>query len=209
MSIAKTTEDYIENHPSVKDCVIKDIVNFSNLSRQIIKDSQLKKSDFDAVLIACRRYQRSNKQRHANEDLIIDLLEKSKIEVRTKICVAVIDKAVLTDELLSLEKEARKRKDIFYAIEGTSVITLVIPEQLLPLARRTFRNSIEKAQTDLALVIITSPEDIEETVGFFSYTSSLLSYVNVNIIETMSCFAETLFVIEEKDIGESMKALSP
>lgn len=209
MSIAKTTEDYIENHPSVKDCVIKDLVNFSNLSRQIIKESSLKKSDFDAVLIACRRYARSHKQKTANEDRIIALLEKSRIEVRNKICVVVIEKQVLTDELIDLEKEARKRREIFYAIEGTQVVTIVIPEQLLPLARRMFRSSINKTQTELAIVIITSPQDIEEIVGFFSYTSSLLSYRGVNIIETMSCWSETLFVIEEEDIGVAMKALSP
>jgi len=37
-SITKLTEDYILEHPSVKDCLKNDLVNFSSLSRKIAEE---------------------------------------------------------------------------------------------------------------------------------------------------------------------------
>jgi hypothetical protein len=59
MNITKLTESYIAEHPSVKDCLKKGFINYSSLTRQICKDLNLDaKKNFDAVLIACRRYYR-------------------------------------------------------------------------------------------------------------------------------------------------------
>ena len=54
MSVAKLTKKYIENHPSVNDCIKNNLINYSELARQICDKNKIDK--FDAVLIACRRY---------------------------------------------------------------------------------------------------------------------------------------------------------
>ena len=102
MNITKLTESYIESHPSLKDCLRKKLVNYSQLSRQIIKDGNLKSRDFDAVLIAARRYFRKLSKSAAAEDTIRLLLSNSRIEIKNKIVVVVIDRHVYTDDLLEL-----------------------------------------------------------------------------------------------------------
>ena len=207
MNIAKIAESYIESHPSVKDCLRKKLVNYSRLSRQIIKDGSMKSSDFDAVLIAARRYFRKLLKSAAAEDRIRSLLSRSRIEIKNKVAVVVIDKHIFTDDLLELERKIKKSRNVFYAIEGTGAITIITSAAFLDDIRSSFKSGIIKLWEGLALVIIASPEEIEETPGVFSYLSALLSDNGINILETMSCWSETLFVVAEKDIARVLGAL--
>ena len=54
----------------------------------------------------------------------------------------------------------------------------------------------------MAEVTLKSSEDVEKTPGVMAYLSTLLAENGVNIIETMSTWTDTLFVIEEKDIAK-------
>lgn len=200
MNITKLTEHYIDCHPSIKDCLKKRLLNYSKLSRQIIRDSSLKGSDFDAVLIAARRYFRKLAKSASAEDKIRLLLSSSRIEIKNKIIVAVIEKHVYTDDLLELERKIKKSRGVFYAIEGTDAITVITAAAFLADILAKFKSSVIKLWKDLALVVIASPEYIEETPGVFSYLSSMLSDRSINVLEAMSCWSETLFVVSESDI---------
>ncbi|TAL51632.1 MAG: hypothetical protein EPN86_06305 [Nanoarchaeota archaeon] len=208
MNITKTVEKTIESHPSIKDCMKKKLVNYSQLSREIIKETGLKSRDFDAVLIACRRYQEKLKNYTVQEDRIKKLLSKSDIEVKNNISVIVIDKTAYSEDLIELERLAKKRKSAYYAIEGTEVITIVLSSKILPEAKKRFSRAISHITENLALVLMSSAEEIEETIGSFAYLTSLLSYNGINIVETLSCWNETIFVVGEKDIAGVMKVLS-
>ncbi|MFC1691575.1 ACT domain-containing protein, partial [Nanoarchaeota archaeon] len=87
-NITKLTEKYILEHPSIKDCLKKGLINYSALTRQISKDHKIEA--FDAVLIACRRYKRKLKIDKANEENILEILKKSKIETKNKIVAVVL-----------------------------------------------------------------------------------------------------------------------
>src|SRR3989338_5883546 len=84
MNITKVTEQYINERPSIRDCVKKKLINYSRLSRQVIRESRLKSSDFDAVLIAARRYFWKLSKLAAAEDKIRSLLGRSRIEIKNK-----------------------------------------------------------------------------------------------------------------------------
>ncbi len=207
MNITKLTEQYIETHPSIKDCVKKKLINYSKLARQIIKDNSMKSSDFDAVLVAARRYFRKLSKSASAEDRIRSLLSRSRIEIKSKVAVVVIDKHIFTDDLLELERRIKKSRNAFYAIEGTDAITIITAAAFLDDIHSSFKSSIIKVCADLALVVIASPEEIEETPGVFSYLSALLSDKGINILEAMSCWSETLFVVAEQDIARVLEAL--
>ena len=108
-NITKLTEDYIAAHPFVKDCLKKGLINYSSLTRQICLDLNLNvKKNFDAVLIACRRYYGKIKTSATSEKKILDILKNSKIEVKNKINAIVLEKDIVFSNLLDLEKEAKK-----------------------------------------------------------------------------------------------------
>ena len=208
MNITKLTEQYISEHPFVKDCLKKGLVNYSSLTRQICLDQDLDaKKNFDAVLIACRRYYQKIKTEATTEKKILDILKNSKIEVKNKINVVVLEKNIIFSNLLDIEKEAKKLLDTFHIIEGANAVTIITSNDFSKRIKRTFRNKIIKENTDLVEVILKSPQQIETTAGVVSYVYSLLGENGVNIFETLRCWTDTIFLVEEKDLSKVMELL--
>jgi len=208
VNITKLTEEYISEHPSIKDCLKKGMINYSKLTRQIASELDIDiKKNFDAILIACRRFVRKVKTEKIREDEILNTLKKSKVEIKNKIIAVVIEKNIYFDNLLSLEKEIKKRAEVFHMIEGTSSITLITSEDFLASIKKLFKNKIIKENTNLAEITIRSPKEIETTSGVVSYLYSLFGDHGINIVETMSCWTDTLFVIKEEDVAKAMAFL--
>ena len=207
-NITKLTEQYVSNHPSVKDCLKNDLINYSSLSRKIAKELGLNvKKDFDAILIACRRYQRKLRNEGIAENKILKILKSSKIEIKNKVIAVVLEKDIFNATLENLEKEIKKRKEIFRIIEGASAITVITTEDFLENIRRYFKNKIIAENTNLAEITIKSPKEIEEVPGTYAYLCSLFGENNINIVETLSCWTDTIFLVDEKDTGKVISLL--
>jgi hypothetical protein len=208
MSITKLTEGYIQEHPSIKDCLRKGMINYSALTRQIAEDKDLDlKKNFDAILIACRRYYRKVKKERVLEDKIIEILSKSKLEVKNKIIVVVIEKDIYFNHLLDLQKMIKSKAEVFNVIEGSTTMTLITAEEFGDEIKKLFKTKILRFTGDLAEVTLKSSDAMEETPGVIAYLTTLLAENGINIIETMSTWTDTLFVISEKDIARVMDVL--
>lgn len=207
-NITKLTENYILEHPSIKDCLKNDLVNFSSLSRKIAEELDLNlKRNFDAILIACRRFQRKLKKEETFESKILKILKKSKVEIKNKIIAIVLEKDIYFENLINLEKEIKKRKEIFRVIEGASGVTVITTEDFIDLIKKYFKNKIVLENQNLAEIIIKSPEEIETTPGAYAYLASLFGENNINIVESLSCFTDTIFLIKEEDVGKAIGLL--
>jgi len=208
-NITKLTEEYINHHPSIKDAVKKGLINYYALTRLICKDAALDvKNNFDAVLIACRRYHKKIKDYKVLGDRIIQILRNSKLEVKTKIMVVVTEKNIYFNNLLDLQKDIKKKAEIFHVIEGSNTITLITSQEFKAEIEKLFKNKIIKITDGLAEVVMKHPEDMEDTPGVISYLTTLLAEKGINIVETMSCWTDTLFVVSEQDIAIVLDALN-
>ncbi len=208
MSITKLTENYILEHSSIKDCLKNGLINYSSLSRQIASELKLDlKKNFDAILIACRRFKRKLKKEEVHENKILKILKESKIEIKNKIIAVVLEKDIFFENLIYLEKEIKKKKEIFRVIESASGITLITTEDFLDLIKKYFKNKIILENKNLAEITIKSPKEIEITPGTYAYLCSLFGENNINIVETLSCWTDTIFLIKEDDVGKTMNLL--
>lgn len=202
------TEKYISEHPSIKDCLNQGVINYSKLARKIGRELGIdKKTSMEAVLIACRRYAQKIKQDGLLEKKIMNILKSSELEIKNKIITIIIKKEIYTESLNDIEKRIRKETGVFYAIEGTDNFTLVITEKNLDTVKAVFGRRIIKLTTDLAMITIKSPRELEETPGVVAYLYSLFAEHGINIVETMSCWTDTIFVIADKDIAKVMSFL--
>lgn len=202
------TEQYLGEHPSIRDCLKHGVINYSKLSRRIARELGIeKKTSMEAILIACRRYAAKLKREKILEEDILKILKGSELEIKNKIVVAIIDKRLYAENLIEIEKKIRKTADTFYAIEGTNVFTVILSEKYLEELKSLFKRSIIKVSKNLAMLTIKSPEDMETTPGVVSYLYSIFGEHGINIVETMSCWTDTIFVISEKDIPFVMKFL--
>ena len=208
VNVTKLTEDYISEHPYVKDCLKKGLINYSSLTRQICSDLDLNvKKNFDAVLIACRRYFRKIKSEATTEKKIVDILKGSKIEVKNKINSIILEKNIVFANLLELEKEAKRFMETFHIIEGTASVTIITTDDFSKKVKQVFRNKIIKEYPNLVEVILKSPREIVTTAGVISYIYSLLGENDINVVDTLSSWTDTIFLVEEKDLSTVMEFL--
>jgi hypothetical protein len=208
VNVTKLTEQYISEHPFVKDCLKRGLINYSSLTRQICVDLNLNAGEnFDAVLIACRRLYNKIKAEATIEKRILEILRNSKLEVKNKINSIVLEKSIFISNLLDIEKEAKKLMETFHIVEGASVITIITSDDFSKKVKMVFRNKIIKEKKELVEVILKSPKQIETTSGVISYLYSLLGENNINVFETLSCWTDTIFLVEEKDLSRVMELL--
>ena len=202
------TEKYLSEHPSILDCLKSGIINHSKLSRKIAIELNIeKKASLEAILVACRRFEVKLKDKKILENKILDILEKSELEIKNKIGVAIIDKKSYMGRLIEIEKKIRKSTDVFYAIEGTKVFTIIISEKYLGDLQTYFDKNIIKFSKNLAMITIKSPKDMENTPGVIAYILSTFGGHEINIVEQMSCWTDTIIVISEDDIAHVMNFL--
>ncbi|PIN77192.1 hypothetical protein COV16_07200 [Candidatus Woesearchaeota archaeon CG10_big_fil_rev_8_21_14_0_10_34_8] len=207
MNITKLTEEYVATRPSLKDCLAAGFVNYSAVSREIILDLKLN-VHIDAVIIALRRYKEKLQKTKKQENKIRTILKKSNLNIKNKIVVAIIDKRLYYDYLLQLGKKIKNKAGHINIIEGTSAVTIVTDEEFLSDIETLFKGELIEIQKNLVQITLHSPPEIEIVPGVYAYLISLFAHRGVNIVESMSCWTDTVFVIAEEDAAVVMNFLT-
>ncbi|HUV24493.1 MAG TPA: ACT domain-containing protein [Methanomassiliicoccales archaeon] len=206
-SIAEKTRAYIDTHPSIKDCISKDLINYSSLARQILKEMGLKNEE--AVMIACRRYSvKLGKQDH--ESQILKILGTSRLEMKTKICIVTAknDWSVL-NRLEAMFRKLLNEKSTMQVIQSAHAITIIADEKLRDeVANAVGHSNVLKTREDLVEIAVKSPESIVDTSGVFAYLASNLADGGINVVESVSCFTDTIFIVDEEDMIQAYSVLS-
>lgn len=206
MNISHLTQNYIREHPSIADCLDRGLINYSALAREICKISKI--DAFDAVLIACRRYRARHRSRLQQEKKIMALVASSKVRMRNKIAVAIVEKGKSLEKALGLQKLIRKQRGDFNLIEGEEVLVIVTNIEYIPLLRETFGQAIKRITKDLVQIAMIFDEKLETTSGVVSYLYRLFAENSINILEEMSCWTDVMVVLDEKDAGKAMQVLN-
>jgi aspartokinase len=206
-STAQVVREYIDAHPSVKDCLKLGIINLSALARRIMEEEGVQSEE--AALIACRRYEADPKDK-INEQEILRVLTRSKIEIRTK--VAILTARPSWNIYAKLERAMsalRGRNHPLHVIQGTASVTIITDESVVKeLEDIIGREHILKRQEDLVELVVTSPDVIEEVPGIMAYLSSALASKGINFVEVISCYKDTMFVIDEGDMVKAFETLN-
>lgn len=205
LNVSKLTKKYISEHPSVKDCLRRGLVNYSALSRDICSHEKIK--NFDAVLVACRRYRTQIREQQLHEKKIIQLVRGAQIQIKNKVVVAIIEKPRDFERLYLLQKAARQKKADFTLIEGDEAVVIVTNSDYSEDIRDAFRGRILKITPGLVQVHMLFSEKIETTPGVVSFIYGLLAEHNINVLEEMSCWTDLMIVVSEDDAARVLKAL--
>ncbi|MBW3002643.1 ACT domain-containing protein [Candidatus Woesearchaeota archaeon] len=207
-STTELTVDYIKEHPCIKSCLKKGLINYSSLARLVAKDLNIeKKTSKEAILIAARRFHDKLKKEAGHEKKIESLLSKSELEIKNKIVVFILEKNINFDIVEQVQKQVKHENGTFYLLEGSRSYTLITQERYAGIIDKKFKLKIAKKNTGLAMVDLKSPKDIETTVGVLSYLTALFAENGVNIVEFFSCWIDTLFIIPSNDVSKVINFL--
>lgn len=188
MTIAQDVRNHLRNKPYLLEALEKDIVNLSELSRQL--QEELKTKNTGAVKAALRRYSDElQKHKQRREERVLQILRRSGI--------AVYDKKAVMITSRELEAKTGMKVDLL----GKHVYLLdrsELPERVTALVKHD----------NCTMIVVHSPEELESTPGVVAFLTALLAEQNVNMIEFISCWTETIIVVEKKDSLKTYEILS-
>lgn len=207
VSTAAVVRDYIDTHPSIKDGMRMGIINLSALARKIMDEKGLKSEE--AALMACRRYELDPKSR-INEDAILKVLRRSKLEIRTKVVTMTVRPSwQMYGKLEKTMSALRGRDHNLHVIQGTGSVTLImdgaVHKEVLEILGE---EEVLNQGKDLVELIVNSPDVIEDVPGIMAFLASSLSSKGINFLEVISCYKDTMFVIEQKDMMQAFDTLN-
>ncbi len=188
MSIAQSVRNYLRNKPYLLEALEKGIVNLSELARQIQKE--LKTNDPSAIKAALRRYsQELQKHKQKREEKVLHLLKRSSIAVYDRKSVIITGKEVNSKTGMKVDLLDK----FVYLLDRSD-----LPERI---------NALMK-HDNCTMIVVHSPEELEATPGVVAFIATLLAEQSVNIVEFISCWTETIIVIEKKDSLKVYETLS-
>jgi hypothetical protein len=206
-SVARRVREYLDGHPVVADSIRLGIGNYSAIARRVADDLGLPFSA--AVVAACRRYPRGRGS-SSRESAVRRVLRKSRIETRTK--VAAITLGLGTDVLQRLGDVVEELLDenslcrVIQVSRGTVVI--VDEDSVLRVTKVLRGTEVVAVRKGLVELAVTSPESIEQTPGLLTLLTGVLSAQSINILEALSCYTDTIFLLEQDDLNPAMTVLT-
>ena len=188
MTIAQNVRSHLRNKPYLLEALEKGIVNLSELSRQI--QMELKIDNTSAVKAALRRFSEElQKHKQKREEKVLQILKRSSIAVYDRKSVMITSKEI-------------------NAKNGMKVDLLGKFVYLLDRGDMPGRVNALVKHDNCTMIVMHSPEELEATPGVVAFLTALLAEQNVNIVEFISCWTETIIVVEKKDSLKAYEVLS-
>jgi aspartokinase len=188
MTIAQKVRSHLQNKPYLLEALEKGIVNLSELSRQV--QEELKIGNTSAVKAALRRFS-EELQRHKQkrEEKVLHVLKRSGIAVYDRKAVMITTKEINTRTGMKVD---------------------LLDKYVYLLDRGDLQGRINALvkHDNCTMIVMHSPEELEATPGVVAFLTALLAEQNVNIIEFISCWTETIIVVEKKDSLKAYEVLS-
>jgi len=208
--LSEKIKEFLSLHPYLKECIRLNIVNYSALSRYIankFKEAGLNVST-DAIkmsLIRLRKEVMLEKEYSIRE--IEDLLAKSIVELQTNLIVITAKKSIVDQKINELIKLIGISR-FFHIAQGTDNYTLILPtEYKRKIIDLVGEDNILDVVEEQAAITLISPESIVYTPGFTAYITSTLASNNINITQIISCYKDTILVVNRSDLSKAYNIL--
>jgi aspartokinase len=207
MSISKATRRILARYPYLEEYMSLGIINNRALARAIFKDVKRelgKDAKIQSIVTAIRRFPMSKSK--AEKDRVLGILSMSEVNLK-------YDVGVLT---VKLDSEISKKIEELYnrlgggnyiMIQGIETLSIVTEEKQLATFEEIFKGKTIKLKKNLASIVAKSPEDIAETPGVIAHLANVLALEKINVVEMMSSYTETCFIVDELDALRAVEAI--
>jgi aspartokinase len=194
--LIKLVKEYIDSRPAIQQCIKDSLIDFSNLAKNIAKGENIAEKE---ALVAISQLYPPKKE----EERIRAILKESKIETKSKIATLIAK-----NDWHILLKVERVIERMLQVVRASTCITLVMDESWLDEVKNLLEGDIIDSERGLAEILIKSPKEIESTPGVVSYFYDALASKGINIVETLSCYTDTIFLVKDKDLFPAYQALN-
>ena len=209
VKIADEVWKLLDERPCIRINMSRGLINTRALAKYIIKKRKLDVT-VDAAISAIRRYELGTYEKiFENAHKIIS----QTIALSTKSPLANISLTKDTEVQRLLPKLFSiihyNQGDALRIIHADESIKVLVDEKNLEKIRTLFPgDKIIRIERNLAEINIHQHPDAKSTPGIIAITSNELAINGINVLETMSCFPEWLWFVDEKDILKAYNALN-
>ncbi len=196
-SLAQITREILAGKPYYKYVLEQNIANHSALAGKIkanVESALGRKVSLDAIAVAIRRYSETLTRTAAeHEKALLKLLAKSKINLKNDVA----------DVTFKKDYELKSAKPL-HIIRGINATEVILEQD--DLEKINLKDAVKVRENLVELTIVTPPE-VESIPGWVHYITGLLAENNINIVEVVSCYTDTILVLEEKDALKAYEIL--
>ncbi len=204
LSISDAVRKVITAHPSMLDCIKLGVVNYTSLARLILTEVKevggFTDIGVNAVKMGIIRFSESLKVKRPFDDAIREIIAGTTVELQTDLKLITLRKeAVLTKlrDFVSTITHAR----FFQLTQGATAFTLVVSEDVGREVIEFFgKDAVEEVIDNQSAIVLISPKNIISVPGVISYITSLLSWHGINITQIISCYVDTILVVNRNDV---------
>ncbi|WP_456475877.1 ACT domain-containing protein, partial [Candidatus Pyrohabitans sp.] len=99
------------------------------------------------------------------------------------------------------------RGETYVLLQGLENLTIVTRQGHIAKLEELFGDELIESKRSLAGIFVKSPPEIVSTSGVLARLSSLLAAEGINVVEMMSSYVETIFLVEERDCLRGIEAI--
>jgi hypothetical protein len=207
-SIQKAVEREVQNLFFMEEALLEKVVNLRAAAKKI--RPKVRQGSIEAIAIALRRYGEKSRRETRNADAALAaLLARSRIRTRTDVADFTLESGGLTLSKVSeiVKKIKPGRGEILHVVFGEEATTIVVDGENYGLVKKACSSLIIEERKNLSEISIMTAKKVENAVGWVALISRLLARNGINMVETLSCYTETIFLVEEADLGRTLEVI--
>jgi aspartokinase len=204
-SIASLVRDVILKDAFVLECLKRGIVNHSELAKRVVDEISRRygiRPSLSAVKMAINRLSR---KLISDAKQVVEVISKSILAIQDSVVVITIPKEELS-ELWKTIAELGHKSRFIQVTQSLGAATIVIAKEDSDVILSSVRKTLEVID-DQAVIIIISPKEIVRTPGVVALITNFLANHGINITQIISCYVDTLIVLNSKDAVKAYSLL--
>ena len=204
-SLAEVTRKMLMEHPEIDYYLRVGWMNHRAIARNLKPEIEAELGgavEVEAIATAIRRYAETiRKSRLVYPKAERKILAKSRVHLMSRVAIVTFKPNwELAKELRKISKEITERGgELILFVQSPINMTFGVDEhhlhEILEVAKKS---DILQLRKGLSALVMVSPEEIAETPGVIAKVASKLGRESVNIVEMISSFTTTIFLVEKE-----------
>jgi hypothetical protein len=202
--ISEAVRKVLAGYPQLDVYLNLGVINSRALGRLVqgeVSRSLGRDVNLQSIVTAIRRYPSTPEA--SGRARLSEILAKSRVTLRYDMGTLTIRIGPQTPR--KIQKLYPSMGETAILIQGVETLTLVLDEGRLEALEESFREEVTDVKRGLASLIVISPPEIAITPGVLAHLAGLLALEGINVVEMMSSYTETCFVIREEEALQAME----
>jgi hypothetical protein len=210
-SVTRAVKEELDSDISIQDALARDYVNLSALARilvpKVASRTGKKAKGVSEVGIATA-LKRIRGAYSPESPRVSEVIAGSVVNVRTHVSRLSVERTRRTLQIVTGLLSANQ-EDFIQVSESLSYITMIFDQRLHAKVKRSLASAdiLDEGEGEAAITV-HSPEEIVTTPGCISLFYNQLFRRQINVEDTVSCYTDTIMLVEMKDASRAFEALT-